>query len=74
MSQKKIYRLSRYGINLFKTNTLVGGFNQNCYQRIYLLLDTGSSFTILPRQVLKHLGYNLTHPLRYQLMVFLHLV
>lgn len=66
MSQKKIYRLSRYGINLLKTSAIVGGFKTKRYQQISLLLDTGSSFTILPRQVLEHLGYSLSYPLRYQ--------
>ena len=66
MSQRKIYRLSRYGLNLLKTNAVVSDFNKKRYQQISLLLDTGSSFTILPHQVLEHLGYNLSQPIRYQ--------
>ena len=66
MSQKKIYRLSRYGINLLKANAVVSSFNKKRYQQISLLLDTGSSFTILPRQILENLGYNLSQPIRYQ--------
>ncbi len=66
MNQKKIYHLSHYGINLLKTKAVVCGLNQKPYQHLSLLLDTGSSFTILPRQVLEYLEYNLSQPIRYQ--------
>ncbi len=66
MSQTKIYRLSHYGINLLKANAVVSGFEKKRYQKISLLLDTGSSFTIIPRQILENLGYNLSQPIRYQ--------
>ncbi len=66
MSQSKVYRLSYYGINLLKANAVVGGFKKKRYQKISLLLDTGSSFTILPHQILANLGYDLTQPIRYQ--------
>ncbi len=69
MSQKKIYRLSRYGINLLKTKAVISDVNQKRYQYFSLLIDTGSSFTILPRRVLEHLGYNLDQPIRYQSLI-----
>lgn len=66
MSEGKIYYLSRYGFNLFRTNATIGGYSRKSYQRVSLLLDTGSSFTIVPRQILQHLGYDLKQPIRYQ--------
>jgi len=69
MAEGKIYRLSRYGLNLFRANAVISGYNQKSYQKVSLLLDTGSSFTILPRPVLEYLeylGYNLKLPICYQ--------
>jgi aspartyl protease family protein len=66
MAEGKIYRLSRYGLNLFRANAVISGYNQKSYQKVSLLLDTGSSFTILPRPILEYLGYNLKFPIRYQ--------
>jgi aspartyl protease family protein len=66
MSQKKIYRLSRYGINLLRTQAVVSSSDRKRYQYLSLLIDTGSSFTILPRRVLERLGYNLSQSIRYQ--------
>ncbi|MGK7899068.1 MAG: aspartyl protease family protein [Xenococcus sp. (in: cyanobacteria)] len=66
MSQKKFYRLSRYGINLLRTQAVVRSLDGKRYQHLSLLIDTGSSFTILPRRVLEYLGYNLSQPIRYQ--------
>lgn len=66
MAQGKSYHLSRYGLNLLRVNAVISGYNQKSYQRVSLLLDTGSSFTVLPRPVLEHLGYNLKYPIRHQ--------
>ncbi|MBC6417776.1 MAG: hypothetical protein GDA44_02760 [Prochloron sp. SP5CPC1] len=53
MSQKKRYQkffpLLRHGKNLLAVNATVGGTNGNVGEyRVHLLVDTGSSFTILP--------------------------
>lgn len=66
MSEGKFYYLSRYGLNLFRANAVISGYSKKSYQQVSLLLDTGSSFTILPRPVLQHLGYDLKQPIRYQ--------
>lgn len=66
MSQGKSYYLSRYGLNLFRANAVISGYSKKSYQQVSLLLDTGSSLTIIPRQVLQHLGYDLKQPIRYQ--------
>lgn len=66
MSKKKIYYLSRHGNNLLKTNAVIFAENKKRYQKVSLLLDTGSSFTILPQKILEQLGYNLQNPIRYK--------
>jgi aspartyl protease family protein len=64
MKRTKRYRLSRYGTNLLKVNATVGGLILGDYQQVNLLIDTGSSFTILPVRVLSELGYDLSNPVR----------
>lgn len=71
MSQKKGYQKSfpllRHGKNLLAVNATVGGTNGNVREyRLPLLVDTGSSFTILPIKPLEDLGYDINHPRRYQ--------
>ncbi|WP_013324681.1 retropepsin-like aspartic protease [Gloeothece verrucosa] len=64
MSQQKRYSLLPYGVNLFKVKAVIGGTRKGFSGRVTLLVDTGSSFTILPVQVLQQLGYNLSQPSR----------
>jgi aspartyl protease family protein len=66
MNQKKSYKLFRHGVNLLKVNATLSGINKNSYQRVSLLVDTGSSFTIFPRSILEYLGYDLNNPIRCQ--------
>ncbi len=55
MSKEKIYRLSRYG-NCLVVNAVVGG-NNNQIRKIKLLVDTGSSYTVIRSTLLKSIGY-----------------
>ncbi|ACK71621.1 hypothetical protein PCC7424_3221 [Gloeothece citriformis PCC 7424] len=66
MNQQKHYSLLPYGVNLFKLKAVVGGTRKGFSGRVTLLVDTGSSFTILPVEILEQLGYNLNKPIRRQ--------
>ncbi|MEG4841335.1 retropepsin-like aspartic protease [Microcoleus sp. B9-D4] len=65
----KVYRLLRYGQNLLAVQATVGSREGGDFVRVRLLVDTGSSFTILPVQVLQNLGYDTRNPLRRQELV-----
>jgi predicted aspartyl protease len=60
----KTYRLLRYGQNLLTVQATIGSRQGGNFVRVRLLLDTGSSFTILPVQVLQNLGYDPRNPSR----------
>ena len=66
---QKVYRLLRYGQNLLAVQATVGSREGSDFVRVRLLVDTGSSFTILPVQVLQNLGYDTGNPLRRQELV-----
>ncbi|MEG4587670.1 retropepsin-like aspartic protease [Microcoleus sp. MOSTC5] len=66
---QKVYRLLRYGQNLLAVPATVGSREGGDFVRVRLLVDTGSSFTILPVQVLQNLGYDTRNPLRRQELV-----
>ncbi|MBE9123079.1 retropepsin-like domain-containing protein [Tychonema sp. LEGE 07199] len=67
---QKAYRLLRHGRNLLAVQATIGGNNGDATEyRVRLLVDTGSSFTILPVQVLETLGYDTRNPLRRQELV-----
>ncbi|MEG4865475.1 MULTISPECIES: retropepsin-like aspartic protease family protein [unclassified Microcoleus] len=66
---QKVYRLLRYGQNLLAVQATVGSREGGDFVRVRLLVDTGSSFTILPVQVLQNLGYDTGNPLRRQELV-----
>jgi predicted aspartyl protease len=66
---QKFYRLLRYGQNLLAVQATVGSREGGDFVRVRLLVDTGSSFTILPVQVLQNLGYDTRNPLRRQELV-----
>ncbi len=66
---QKVYRLLRYGKNLLAVQATVGSREGGDFVRVRLLVDTGSSFTILPVQVLQNLGYDTRNPLRRQELV-----
>ena len=59
----------RYGQNLLAVQATVGSREGGDFVRVRLLVDTGSSFTILPVQVLQNLGYDTRNPLRRQELV-----
>jgi aspartyl protease family protein len=56
MTKGKIYQLSRYG-NLLIVNAAVRGKNHQIRQ-IKLLVDTGSSYTVIRSTLLKSIGYD----------------
>jgi len=66
---QKVYRLLRYGQNLLAVQATVSSREGGDFVRVRLLVDTGSSFTILPVQVLQNLGYDTRNPLRRQELV-----
>ncbi|MEG5059797.1 hypothetical protein QUB60_13415 [Microcoleus sp. A2-C5] len=66
---QKAYRLLRYGQNLLAVQATIGSRERGNFLRVRLLVDTGSSFTILPVQVLQNLGYDTGNPLRRQELV-----
>jgi predicted aspartyl protease len=66
---QKVYRLLHYGQNLLAVQTTVGSKEGGDFVRVRLLVDTGSSFTILPVQVLQNLGHDTGSPLRRQELV-----
>lgn len=55
MSQLKRHVLDRYGTNLLRTKATIGGIGQNDCQRLPLLVDTGSSYTIVSASILTDL-------------------
>lgn len=69
MSLRKSYALISYGYNLFKIKAVIGGNKKGDFQRISLLLDTGSSFTIISRKILIDLEYDLTKTVRKQQLI-----
>lgn len=69
MTFQKSYPLTRYGVNLLKVNATIGGIYKNDCQRLSLLVDTGASFTLIPKLILEDLGYNLQDSIRYQSII-----
>ena len=55
MSQRRIFQLQRYG-NLLCLRASVRGISGDP-RVVRLLVDTGSSFTVVPMQVLNDIGY-----------------
>jgi aspartyl protease family protein len=64
----KVYRLSRRG-NLLLTSGTFGSKKQGFFGRGRLLIDTGSSYTILPVKILEELGYHLRNPVRRENLI-----
>lgn len=64
---KKSYRLERRG-RLLLLRAAVGGINGQA-SVLRLLLDTGSSYTMLPVEALEALGYDTHRPLRRVRMI-----
>lgn len=62
MSTKKIYRLQRHG-DLLWLRIVVGRRGENPLF-LRLLVDTGSSYTVLPARILKRIGCNLDAPIK----------
>lgn len=69
MTYNKSHLLFPHGKNLFKINAVIGGINKGDFYRVTLLVDTGSSMTILPVKILEDLGYNLDNPQSKQTIV-----
>jgi len=61
MTSQRIYRLSRYG-NLLLLQAAAGG-GDGSFRRVRLLVDTESSYTILPVEVVEYLDCDLQNPL-----------
>ncbi|MGK7894337.1 MAG: aspartyl protease family protein [Xenococcus sp. (in: cyanobacteria)] len=61
MSKKIIYPVQRQQ-NLLWLRAAVRGTN-NTPLLVRLLIDTGASYTVLPRQILQRIGCNLNQPL-----------
>ena len=66
-ARRKTYRLERRG-RLLLLRAAVGGTNGQA-SVLRLLLDTGSSYTMLPVEVLEALGYDTHRPLRRTRMI-----
>lgn len=62
MTRERIYQLSRYG-NLLAVSAAVGGQNDTV-RKFKLLVDTGSSYTVLRSNLLNALGCDLQNLLR----------
>jgi aspartyl protease family protein len=60
MNSKRVYQLQRHG-NLLWLRAAVSRDDKNSIV-IRLLVDTGSSFTVLSAQILERLGCNLNQP------------
>lgn len=61
------YKLSNYG-GLLKINATVGGKNVKAVL-LSLLVDTGSTYTILPINVVRRLGCDIKNPLRREQII-----
>ncbi len=61
MSQKIIYRVQRQQ-NVLWLRAAVGSIN-NTPLLVRLLIDTGASYTVLPKKILKRVGCNLSKTL-----------
>ena len=62
MSRKRTYRLGRQGNLLFCRAAVGRGEDSPLFLK--LLVDTGSSSTVLPTRILQRLGCNLDEPLQ----------
>ena len=62
----KVYKLEKHG-NLFMVRAYVAGPAGNTFSK--LLLDTGSAYTILAKEVLYSIGYNLGAAERFQRII-----
>jgi len=62
VSLQKTYKLSYYG-NLLVARAALGG-TENIVRKVRLLVDTGSSYTVLRVNLLKALGCDVQNPLR----------
>lgn len=60
MTNKNIYQLSRYR-NLLLVNAAITGSHNPV--RVRLLVDTGSSYTVLRLSLLQAIGYDIQHPI-----------
>ena len=67
MSDKKIYRVQRQQ-NILWLRAAVGR-NQDTPLLVRLLIDTGSSYTVLPIPILQRIGCNLAQPNQEQKIV-----
>ncbi len=61
MSQKFIYRVQRQQ-NVLWLRAAVRG-NNNTPLLVRLLIDTGASYTVIPRKILQRIGCDLSQPL-----------
>lgn len=62
MTRRRTYRATRHG-RVFVVRSVAAGANQKI-QHLRLLVDTGSSYTVLPVETLTSLGCDLDKPLQ----------
>jgi aspartyl protease family protein len=67
--RKKRYSIKPYGINLFKISAVVGGKEKGLFGKLFLLIDTGSSFTIISQTIVEELGYDFKKIARRQQII-----
>ena len=67
MSKKRIYRVRRQQ-NILWLRAAVRGSN-NIPLLVRLLIDTGASYTVLPRKILERVGCNLNEPINRKKIV-----
>lgn len=65
----KRYPIKPYGIDLFKIPAVVGGKTKGLSGKLFLLIDTGASFTIISKRIVEELGYDLTKSERKQRLI-----
>jgi aspartyl protease family protein len=58
--RSKSYSILPYGLNLFKVSAVVGGAKKGVFGKVFLLIDTGASFTLISNRVLQQLKYDVT--------------
>jgi len=67
--KSKHYSITPYGINLFKVPAVIGGAKKGLFGKLFLLIDTGASFTIISQRIVKQLKYDLTETAKTQQLI-----
>ena len=67
--KSKCYQIIPYGIDLFKVPAVIGGAKQGLFGKLFLLIDTGASFTIISNKILEQLEYDLSKTTKKQQII-----